>query len=418
MGVIDEEETRKILELVNTPALDWRGQGCYSGGSYVKGGKYGRTRGGLPNKTPPEGYLCHRCHVGGHFIQHCPTNGDPNYDVKRVKSATGIPKSMLKADPEGRYVLRNGEVAVMKPNEDIFEKEMEGIPARRSSWSVNDVAPDLLCPLCKKIMKDAVLTSKCCFKSFCDRCIRDHLIKSRLKCECGATDMLTDYLIPNMTVRRTIDRILECDTSSSSGSGGGSGSRSTSFQVKDLVSFVHWPSQTCKVSSTTLSATSSCSSSKEQQKPTDRVNSLPPMAKRARIAESADESKATIAPMNVKEIASKGNLHGIDEEADQRKLVSSENGKKRKRNASDQNFKACENYMMMPTGSGAYNPYWTGMWGGMEGSYPEPYYTDSMGGYGYSHLGMPYGNTMPQDFWFTMNSEQAGEEALVAGFPH
>jgi E3 ubiquitin-protein ligase RBBP6 len=142
------------------------------------------------------------------------------------------------------------------------------------------------------------------------------------------------------------------------------------------------------------------------------------MAKRARIAESADESKATIAPMNVKEIASKGNLHGIDEEADQRKLVSSENGKKRKRNASDQNFKACENYMMMPTGSGAYNPYWTGMWGGMEGSYPEPYYTDSMGGYGYSHLGMPYGNTMPQDFWFTMNSEQAGEEALVAGFPH
>ncbi|KAJ6877908.1 E3 ubiquitin ligase PQT3-like [Populus alba x Populus x berolinensis] len=363
MGVIDEEENRKILELVNTPALDWLGQGCYSGGSYVKGGKYGRTRGGLPNKTPPEGYLCHRCHVGGHFIQHCRTNGDPNYDVKRVKAATGIPKSMLKADPEGRYVLRNGEVVVMKPNEDIFEKEMEGIPARRSSWSVNDVPPDLLCPLCKKTMKDAVLTSKCCFKSFCDRCIRDHLINSRLKCECGATDMLTDYLIPNMTVRRAINRILECDTSSSSGSGDGSGSRSTSFQVQDLVSFVHWPSQTCKVSSTTLSATSSCSSSKEQQKPTDRVNSLPPMAKRARIAESADESKATSAPINVKEIASKGNLHGI------------------------------------------------GMWGGMEGSYPEPYYNDSMGGYGYSHLGMPYGNTMPQDFWYTMNSEQAGEEA-------
>ncbi|KAJ6975597.1 E3 ubiquitin ligase PQT3-like [Populus alba x Populus x berolinensis] len=363
MGVIDEEENRKILELVNTPALDWLWQGCYFGGSYVKGGKYGRTRGGLPNKTPPEGYLCHRCHVGGHFIQHCPTNGDPNYDVKRVKAATGIPKSMLKADPEGRYVLRNGEVAVMKPNEDIFEKEMEGIPARRSSWSVNDVPPDLLCPLCKKTMKDAVLTSKCCFKSFCDRCIRDHLINSRLKCECGATDMLTDYLIPNMTVRRAINRILECDTSSSSGSGDGSGSRSTYFQVQDLVSFVHWPSQTSKVSSTTLSATSSCSSSKEQQKPTDR------------------------------------------------KLVSSENRKKRKRNASDQNFKACENYMMMPTGSGAYNPNWTGMWGGMEGSYPEPYYNDPMGSYGYSHLGMPYGNTMPQDFWYTMNSEQAGEEA-------
>ncbi|KAJ6433603.1 hypothetical protein OIU84_017322 [Salix udensis] len=413
MGVIDEEENRKILELVNTPALDMLGQGCDSGGSYVKGGKNGRTRGGRPNKTPPEGYLCHRCHVGGHFIQHCPTNGDPNYDVKRVKAATGIPKSMLKADPEGRCVLFNGEVAAMKPNEDVFVKEMEGIPARISSWSVNDVPPDLLCPLCKKIMKDAVLTSKCCFKSFCDGCIRDHLINSRLKCECGATDMLTDYLIPNMTVRRAINRILECDNSSSGGGGDGSGSRTTSFQVQDLGSLLHCPSQTSKVSSTKMSATSPCSSSKEQQEPNDRVNPLPPMAKRARTAESADESKATIAPMNVK------SLHGIDEEVDQKKLVSNENGKKRKRNASDQNLKTCENYMMMmPTGNGAYNPYWNGMGGGMEGSYLEPYYTNSMGHYGYSHFGMPYGNNMPQDFWFTMNREQAGEEALDSRFPY
>uniref|UniRef100_A0A6N2MAK7 Zinc knuckle CX2CX3GHX4C domain-containing protein n=1 Tax=Salix viminalis TaxID=40686 RepID=A0A6N2MAK7_SALVM len=305
MGVIDEEENRKILELVNTPALDMLGQGCDSGGSYVKGGKNGRTRGGLPNKTPPG-----RCHVGGHFIQHCPTNGDPNYDVKRVKAATGIPKSMLKADPEGRCVLFNGEVAAMKPNEDVFEKEMEGIPARISPWSVNDVPPDLLCPLCKKIMKDAVLTSKCCFKT------------------------------------------------GGGGGGDGSGSRTTSFQVRDLGSLLHCPSQTSKVSSTKMSATSPCSSSKEQQEPNDRVNPLPRMAKRARTAESADESKATIAPMNVK------SLHGIDEEVDQKKLVSNENGKKRKRNASDQNLKTCENYMMMmPTGNGAYNPYWNGMGG-------------------------------------------------------
>ncbi|KAJ6360685.1 hypothetical protein OIU77_004658 [Salix suchowensis] len=137
------------------------------------------------------------------------------------------------------------------------------------------------------------------------------------------------------------------------------------------------------------------------------------MAKRARIAESADESKTTIEPMNVK------SLHGIDEEVDQKKLVSNENGKKRKRNASDQNLKTCENYMMMmPTGNGAYNPYWNGMGGGMEGSYLEPYYTNSMGHYGYSHFGMPYGNNMPQDFWFTMNREQAGEEALDSRFPY
>lgn len=48
-----------------------------------------------------------------------------------------------------------------------FEKEIEGMPSTRS---VGDLPPELHCPLCKDVMKDAVLTSKCCFKSFCDKC--------------------------------------------------------------------------------------------------------------------------------------------------------------------------------------------------------------------------------------------------------
>eukprot|EP01083_Nonionella_stella_P030760 84264_1 len=31
---------------------------------------------------PPPGYICHRCHVSGHWIQDCPTNGDPKFDKK------------------------------------------------------------------------------------------------------------------------------------------------------------------------------------------------------------------------------------------------------------------------------------------------------------------------------------------------
>lgn len=53
----------------------------------------------------------------GHFIQHCPTNGDPNYEMKRVKNPTGIPRSMLMVNPQGSYALPNGSVAVLKPNE-------------------------------------------------------------------------------------------------------------------------------------------------------------------------------------------------------------------------------------------------------------------------------------------------------------
>lgn len=139
----------------------------------------------------------------GHFIQHCPTNGDPNYDIKRAKPPTGIPRSMLQATPDGSYALPSGANAVLKPNEcvwqyfsllsshsvyvsnwlymlekvlifwsvnvydrDAFEKEV-GVPSTRS---VGDLPPELHCPLCKEVMQDAVLTSKCCFKSFCDKC--------------------------------------------------------------------------------------------------------------------------------------------------------------------------------------------------------------------------------------------------------
>lgn len=53
-------------------------------------------------------------------------------------------------------------------NRAAFEKEIEGMPSTRS---VGDLPPELRCPLCHDVMKDAVLTSKCCFKSFCDRCM-------------------------------------------------------------------------------------------------------------------------------------------------------------------------------------------------------------------------------------------------------
>ena len=98
--------------------------------------------GRLDNRSPPPGYICHRCKVPGmlatcqifvngifcpvsldqywftgHFIQHCPTNGDTRYDVRRMKPPTGIPKSMLMATRDGSYALPSGAGAVLKPNE-------------------------------------------------------------------------------------------------------------------------------------------------------------------------------------------------------------------------------------------------------------------------------------------------------------
>ncbi|GJU70385.1 E3 ubiquitin ligase PQT3-like protein isoform X1 [Tanacetum coccineum] len=181
---------RKTQALANIAALD-RPQ--TTGGGFVcsLAGK-GDGRETYEWLKPPKGYVCHRCNIPGHFIQHCPTNGDPNFDIKRVIPPSGIPKSML-----GVHAKTNG--SVMKPNLAAFEMEMEGIV---STCDVSDL-PELNCPLCKQVMKDAALTSKCCFRS-----IRDQFISKRT-CVCGATDRLADELLPNKTLRETINGRIE-----------------------------------------------------------------------------------------------------------------------------------------------------------------------------------------------------------------
>ncbi|KAK9086858.1 hypothetical protein Syun_029252 [Stephania yunnanensis] len=69
------------------------------------------------DRAPHAGYICRRCNISGHFIWDCPTNGDPNYDIKKLKPPTGIPKSMLMTTSDGSYALTGGVVAALKPDE-------------------------------------------------------------------------------------------------------------------------------------------------------------------------------------------------------------------------------------------------------------------------------------------------------------
>lgn len=410
------DEDSKIKALIDTPALDWqrqaadgfgpgRGFGRGMGGRMMAGRGFGRGV-GYERKTPPQGYICHRCKVPGHFIQHCPTNGDPNYDIKRVKPPTGIPKSMLMATPDGSYALPSGAVAVLRPNEAAFEKEIEGLPSTRS---IGDLPPELHCPLCKEVMKDAVLTSKCCFKSFCDKCIRDHII-SKSMCVCGATNILADDLLPNKTLRDTINRIMESNNSSAENAG-------SAFQVQDMESARCLPP---KIPSPTHSAVASKG---EQQPPPQNeeakslkdisdevkvVNALQQTLEKGRAGKAADPSEATHESMSVKEMASQSSIPLAEEEV-QQKLASAEAGKKKKKKkarlpANDMQWKAsqdlaAENYMMS-MGPSVYNPYWTGMQPGIDGymninpfAGGMPY----MGSYALNPLDVPFGSVLPQD---------------------
>ncbi|KAF8392366.1 hypothetical protein HHK36_022708 [Tetracentron sinense] len=411
------DEDSKIKALIDTPAFDWQRQtqdGFCSGrgfgrgmGGRMMGGRGFVQGGGLERKTPPQGYTCHRCKVPGHFIQHCPTNGDANYDIKRVKPPTGIPRSMLMATPDGFYALPSGAVAVLKPNEAAFEKEMEGLSSIRS---VGDIPPELRCPLCKEVMKDAVLTSKCCFSSFCDKCIRDQII-SKSMCVCGVTNILADDLLPNKTLRDTITRVLESNNSSADNAG-------------SISQFQEMESSRCpqpKVLSPTLSVVSNgekmpshCNDLTTNEKEIANegkaafVNVSQQSLDEGWTAKNADTSEATLQLMSLKEPTSQGSVPLVEEEV-QQKLAAGEPGKKKKKkkasmhaNATEMQWTpsqdvAAENYMMPFAPSAYNNPYWTGMQLGMDGYLPP--YAGAMPYMGYAPgpFDVPFGGILPQD---------------------
>ncbi|KAL5683419.1 hypothetical protein ACJX0J_009804, partial [Zea mays] len=143
------------------------------------------------NKIPPPGYICYRCRIPGHFIHRCPSIGDPKCDNNKMLCSL---------------------VPVVTPVNGILDSLVPASPVS----AVDDLPAELHCRLCKKVMRDAVLTSKCCFDSFCDRCIRDYII-TESKCICGVKT-LADDLIPNQTLRSTISNMLGTQTIS-----GGSG---------------------------------------------------------------------------------------------------------------------------------------------------------------------------------------------------
>ncbi|XP_020573692.1 E3 ubiquitin ligase PARAQUAT TOLERANCE 3-like [Phalaenopsis equestris] len=423
---VDEES--KIKALVDTPALDWNRQGH---DSYGAGRGFGRGMGGrmmagrgfgrgiLEKKTPPTGYICHRCKVPGHFIQHCPTNGDPNYDIKRVKPPTGIPRSMLMATPDGSYALPSGAVAVLKPNEAAFEKEIEGLPSTRS---ISDLPPELRCPLCKEVMKDAVLTSKCCFKSFCDKCIRDYIITNS-KCVCGATNILADDLLPNKTLRETISRILETTTSSTENAG-------SLVQVQDMESARHVQP---RVPSPTLSATTKdeprqpplldqTAYSKEVEGASElKADNVAPNIVDKKSEKTMDQAEATPDSTNAKEIAYTEAIP-IPEEAQEKVLLGDQGKKKKKKKTriatmgGDMQWRGfqdfgMENFTGMPMGPSAYNPYWgNGMPIGMDGFMPHLAASMPYMGYAPTPFDVPFGGILPHDPY-------AAQGYMMPGFP-
>ncbi|KAJ3362930.1 hypothetical protein GGF32_005070 [Allomyces javanicus] len=192
------------------------------GGGGGQGGPGGPHHNRMPGRAPPAGYVCYRCGIKGHFIQDCPTNGDTNYDRPKVKRTTGIPRSFLQEIDAGSgqggfpadasTVMMNPEGKIVKfvSNEAAWNKIVaQTTTAAPSEEAVMDSVPvrkEFQCPLCDKILKEAVEIS-CCHTAFCDECIRSSLTSEgmlHLTCPECKSPAAPDNLTPNYALRQRI----------------------------------------------------------------------------------------------------------------------------------------------------------------------------------------------------------------------
>nr|XP_034570949.1 E3 ubiquitin ligase PARAQUAT TOLERANCE 3-like [Setaria viridis] len=230
----EDDEDRAISAVIDAAQLKWEGH------HQSQGGRRYDHRGGLEGRAaPPAGYVCHRCRVPGHFIQHCPINVDPRYDLGRASSNTNLPT-----------------------------------PTPVSTSPDDKVPRELHCKICSKVMADAVVASRCCFGSFCNACIRGQ-IAAKSRCACGAQSRADD-LIPNLTLRATIAKLLAT-------SAGGSGSAGTSNRKSSAGSNAEPTSQSAAASQESHSRiTANAGSEHSEGSASSTSKSATPPAERAK----------------------------------------------------------------------------------------------------------------------------------------
>ncbi|GAB7360774.1 hypothetical protein MBLNU230_g0761t1 [Neophaeotheca triangularis] len=182
----------------------------------------------IPDGVPGPGYTCYRCQKKGHWIEKCPTNGDPNFDGKRIKKATGIPRSQLETvevvrDEEGNIdyaQLPNGvmtlgeDFVIMKPDQETFKKFQDTTKAAAEKVKEVDVADKELrdrgleCEIDNRLFVNPHKTP-CCGKTYCFDCIENNLLDNDLKCPNCGEEALLDELVKDEDKAKEITEYRE-----------------------------------------------------------------------------------------------------------------------------------------------------------------------------------------------------------------
>jgi len=181
--------------------------------------------------APPPGYECKRCGKPGHYIKHCPTNGDPAYDRRTDRSSDtaavstsvakihGVPtnsiqyvKDLAGVNTTGKIVrnLKDG-FEILDADKDSYATLVKqgGSTSSAASLDLSSVPAHLLCPYSQKILRDAV-TLPCCGKVVSDGSIRAALFQtSNFQCPmCHQVGITPDELRPQHDTRRNVEEFI------------------------------------------------------------------------------------------------------------------------------------------------------------------------------------------------------------------
>lgn len=120
-------------------------------------------------KEPPENYVCFRCGNKGHFIQHCPTNSNRNFDIVKIRRPSGIPTEFLEkveGSLEGSSAMLVTDEGFVKARPQTQEWMKHGSILK----GLGSIPQELKCANCSGLLSRPVITS--CGHHYCERCVQ------------------------------------------------------------------------------------------------------------------------------------------------------------------------------------------------------------------------------------------------------
>ncbi|CAD5205764.1 unnamed protein product [Bursaphelenchus okinawaensis] len=166
------------------------------------------------SEPPPPSYVCNRCSRTGHWYRECPlvnikrTTGIPMEEL--VETTADDPHAML--HPTGKFMVQKMHINARLTSKVKHPLGVSMSPNQESGQSPrveeDPIPEELQCPMCKELLKEAVLTI-CCGQSFCMACMMQVIMSDNPRCpgqDCAEREITNNSIVENKQLRRAVEK--------------------------------------------------------------------------------------------------------------------------------------------------------------------------------------------------------------------